>query len=222
MWNIRSAADLVVPTFICLISALIANSGAQAQTATDANDSKRVQVLQIREASAAKQSSVTKSKSAATPTKKKVVQRNTIRQTGAAANEGVPSEFSNKNMPVQSTLAQNNTPALSTEQTGILAVGNRAVAIASSPGEDNNVSLSAANFLGSKDDPTANGLAIGNPPARDPHAIADAKQASIGQIAAGSGSFSPMSQVLATLSGAMLAAAFGWYLISSSRRGAFG
>ena len=46
MGNVRSAADFVVPAFVFLISALIANSGAQAQTTSNAGDSKRVQVLQ--------------------------------------------------------------------------------------------------------------------------------------------------------------------------------
>ena len=90
MWNPRSAAHHVVPAFICLISLLIA-VGAHAQTATtDASDSKRVQVLQIQEASATNENSIKKSKSAATPAKKKVVKRKTHGQTKATANEDAP------------------------------------------------------------------------------------------------------------------------------------
>jgi hypothetical protein len=225
MWNLRSAAHHVVPAFICLISTLIVG-GAHAQTATDASDSKRVQVLQIREASATKESSVKKSKSAATPAKKKVVQRNTVRQTKAAANEGAHApgpQLPNPNTPVESAMAvvapatpaQNDSLTLSAEQTGTFAVGDRAVALASSSGEDNNVNLSAA-------DPSASALAIGNPP----HAIADAEQTPGAQMDAeqvpSSSSSSPLSQASATLSGALVAAAFGWYLVSSSRRRASG
>jgi hypothetical protein len=83
----RRSSD--VPSADCLISTLVVG-GAHAQTATDVSDSKRVQVLQIREASATKQSLVKKSKLAATPSKKKAVQRNIVRQTKAAANEGAP------------------------------------------------------------------------------------------------------------------------------------
>src|SRR6516165_5530887 len=167
----------VVPAFICLISLLIA-VGAHAQTATTgANDSKRVQILQIQEASTTNESSVKKSKSAATPAKKKVVRRKNHGQTKAAANEGAP----NPNAPVQyamaavapGTPAQNDTLMLSTEQTGTLAVGDRAVAFASSPGDDNIAGVSVANFMGTREDPSASALANGNPP----RSIADAEKA---------------------------------------------
>src|SRR5262245_57767031 len=61
--------------------------GAYSETVTDASDSKRVQVLQIRETSATNESSVKKSKTAAAPAKK-ASQRKTIRQNKAAASEG--------------------------------------------------------------------------------------------------------------------------------------
>jgi hypothetical protein len=78
-------------------------------------------------------------------------QRKTIRQNKAAASEGAP----DPNMLVQSAMAvvapatplQNDTLTLSAEQTGTLAVGDRAVATASSPDEDNNVGLSVANSV---------------------------------------------------------------------------
>ena len=217
MCTLRSAAHHVTPALICLISAFIAG-GAHAQTAADASDSKRVQVLQIREVGATNESSVKKSKTAATPAKKKVVQRKATRQTKAAANEGAIT-------PVQSAMAvvapatpaQNDTLTLSVEQTGTLAVGDRAVALASSPGEDDNVGLSLANYVGTREDPSASATAVGNPP----RAISDTEQTPGTQMAGQkvpSSKNSPLSQSLATLSGAMLAAAFSWYLVNSSRR----
>jgi hypothetical protein len=215
MWTLRSAAHYVAPAFICLTSTFIAG-GAHAQTAADASDSKRVQVLQIQEVRATNESSVKKSKTVATPAKKKVVQRKATRQTKAAANEGA-------NTPVQSAMAvvvpatpaQNDPLALSAEQTGTLAVGDRAVALASSPGEDNNVGLSLANYVGTREDPSS--ATVGNPP----RAISDTEQTPGTQMAGQkvpSSKNSPLSQALATLSGAMLAAAFGWHLVNSSRR----
>ena len=216
MWTLRSAAHYVAPAFICLFSTFVAG-GAHAQTATDASDSKRVQVLQVQEVSATNESSVKKSKTAATPAKKKLAQRKTTRQTKAATNEGA-------NTPVQSAMAvvvpvtpaQNDTLALSAEQTGTLAVGDRAVALASSPGDDNNVGLSLANYVGTREDPSS-AIAVGNPP----RAISDTEQTPGTQMAGQkvpSSQNSPLSQALAMLSGAMLAAAFGWHLVNSSRR----
>jgi hypothetical protein len=225
MWTLRSAAHHVAPAFICLISTLIVG-GAHAQTAADATE--RVKVLQIREASATNVSSVKKSKTAATPAKKKVVQRKTTGQTKAAANEGARSpeaQLPNPNTPVQSAMAAgapvtpapNDTLTLSAEQTGTLAVGDRALALASSAGDDNNFGLSGANYVENRENRSASALASGNLPG----AIPDAEQTPGAQMAerqARSSSGSPLSQALATLSGAMLAGAFGWYLVSSSRR----
>jgi hypothetical protein len=227
MWNLRSAAHHAAPAFICLISTLIAG-GAHAQTATDASDTKRIQVLQIREASATNDSSVKKSKTAATPAKKKVVQRKTIRQTNAVATEDPHAAETQLPSPntVQSTTAvvtpatpaQNDTSTLFAEQTGTLAVGDRPVALVSSS-EDINVGLSHANSVGTREDQSASAVAIGNPP----RAIADIEQTPGAQtVGRQVPSNSPLSQSLATLSGAMVAAAFGWYLVSSSRRRAFG
>jgi hypothetical protein len=139
---------------------------------TDASDSKRVQVLQVQEVSATNESSVKKSKTAATLAKKKVAQRRTTRQTKAAANEGANTPLqSAMAVVVPATPAQNDTLALSAEQTGTLAVGDRAVALASSPGEDNNVGLSLANYVGTREDPSS-AIAVGNPP----RAISDTEQ----------------------------------------------
>jgi hypothetical protein len=213
MGKVRSASDRVIPAFILLISALIADSGAQAQIAANPNDSNRVKVLEIREASDSKASSVKRHKSAAAPANKKVVLRNTARHGRATTNEVASRQLSNSNMLVEpaisvdanATSAQNDTPGLSPEQTGTAAVDTHGAALASSFGEDNNVGL------------------VGNPR----RAIADAEQAPNAEIAAGEhkpsegSKSSSQSQVLATLSGAMLAGAFGWYLLGSSRRRAF-
>ena len=56
-WSVRSVGDRVVPAFCCLILTLVAG-GAQAQTAIDATDSKRVQVLQIKDGTATKEGAV--------------------------------------------------------------------------------------------------------------------------------------------------------------------
>ena len=199
MWSVRSLGDRVVPAFCCLILTLIAG-GAQAQTATDATDSKRVQVLQIKDGTATKEIAVKKPKSASAH-KKKVAHRNNLSQTKAAANEAAT--------PAQDI----STPAA--EQTGTLGVADRVVAFASSPGDNNDVGLSVANQVGAIGEP-ASALAVVNPP----RANVDAEQSSTNQmlgpqVLTGG---SPLSQALATLSGGMVAAAFGWFLVSSSRR----
>ena len=219
MWNLCSTARHVVPTFICLISPLIA-VGAHAQTVNNAGDSKHVEVLQIQEASATNESSGKKSKPAVTPAKKKLVKRKPHGPIKAAANEAT----SNPNTPVQSTMATvapgtsaNDPITLSTEQTGTLAVGDRAVAFAFSPGEDNSAGLSVANFIGTREEPLGSALGNGNPA----RLIGDVEKAFATQTAGRqvpSSRDSPLSQSLATLSGAMLAAMFGWYLVASSRR----
>ena len=185
--------------FVSSLRSLLAE--AQAQKATDASDSKRVQVLQIKEGTAAKEIAVRKPKSAATHAKKKGAHRNDFSQTKAATNEVTP--------------AQNDISSPAAEQTGTLGVGDRVVAFASSPGDNNDVGLSVANQVGAIGEPTS-APAVGNPP----RANVDAEQASTNQmlgpqVLAGE---SPLSQALATLSGAMVAAAFGWFLVSSSRR----
>jgi hypothetical protein len=217
MWTLRSAAYHVAPAFICLLHMFIAG-GANAQTASDASDSKPVQVLQIREVGGTNESAVKKSKATAMPAKKKVAQRKTAKPTKAAANEGA-------NTPVQSAIAaaalpmpaqNDDTLVPSAEQTGTLAVGDRAVAFASSPGEDN-VGLSVANSVGTREDPAASAIAVGN----QPSAISDTERTPgtpVAEQKAPSSKNSPLSRSLAMLSGAMLAVAFGWYLVGSSRR----
>jgi len=221
MWNRRSAAHHVVSAFICLISTLFA-VGAHAQTAADASDTKRVQVLQIREAGVTNVSSAKKSKTAAMHAKKQAVQRRTNRPTEAAANEdahAAGAQIPDPNGPVQSTMAvvapatpaQNDGLALSTEPTGTLAVGDHAVALATSLGDDTAGGFSTANYVGRREDQSASALTLEN----RPRAGADAEHSPgaqmVGPQVPARGS-SPLSQWLVTLSGAMLAAVFGWYL----------
>jgi hypothetical protein len=62
------------------------------------------------------------------------------------------------------TPARNDTLTPSTEQTGTLAVRDRAVAFASSPGGDNIAGLSVGNYSETKEGSSASVLASGNPP----------------------------------------------------------
>jgi hypothetical protein len=103
-----------------------------------------------------------------------------------------------------------------TEQIGTLAVGDRAVAFASSAGEDTIAGLSVANSMGTGEGPS--GSALGNE--TQPRFVGDAEKAFAPQtveLQVPSNGKSLLSQSLATLSGAILAAAFGWYLVRSSR-----
>ena len=134
MWSIHSVGDRVVPAFCCLIFTLIAGVG-QAQTASDAPDSKRAQVLQITEGTPTKEIALKKHKSAAAHAKKKVAHRNNLSQTKAPTSEAAP--------PGQNDIS---TPAV--EQTGTLAFADRLVAFASSAGDENDVGLSVANYVG--------------------------------------------------------------------------
>ena len=126
------------PAFCCLHLTLVAG-GAQAQTAIDATYSKRVQVLQIKEGTATKESAVKKPKSGIRH-KKKVAHRNNLSQLKAPTSEAAP--------PAQNDIS---TPAA--EQTGTLAFGDRLVAFASSAGDDKDVGLSVANYVGTPGEP---------------------------------------------------------------------
>jgi hypothetical protein len=192
--------DRVVPAFCCLILTLVAG-GAQAQTAIDATDSKRVQVLQIKEGTATKESAVKKPKSASAH-KKKVAHRNNLSQLKAPTSEAAP--------PAQNDIS---TPAV--EQTGTLAFGDRLVAFASSAGDENDVGLSVANYVGTPREP-ASALAVEHaPPAK-----IDARQSPASQMPGWqlSTDGSTLSQALATLSGAMVAASVCCFFVRSSRR----
>src|ERR1700722_17187090 len=108
MANLRSEAGLVVPTALCFVAAVFANSGARGQTTIAASPSKRVEVLRIVEAI-----STTRSQSKGTLGKKKLVLRKAARHTRAVAHRLAPTT-----VPAP---AQNDSPRISTEQTGELA-----------------------------------------------------------------------------------------------------
>lgn len=203
MWSVRSMGDRVVPAFFGLIFALIAG-GAQAQTATDGSDRGRVQVLQIKEGTATntKEIAVKKPKSATAHAKKKAAHRNNLNQAKAATNEAT-------------TPAQDDTSKPAAEQTGTLGVGEHVVALASPPGGENDVGLSATNYVVAKEEPTSAPTIDNAPRANVDAERALASQMPGSQVPTGG---SRLSQGIATLSGAMVAAAFGWFLVSLSRR----
>jgi len=224
MWNRRSAGS-VVPALVYLITTLVACS-ADAQTATDAITSKQVKVLQIQEASGTKESSVKKAKSGATHAKKKVAKHLRVTPAVAETNEEEPAP--NPNTRIQSAMAvvaptppaaQTDTLTPSAEQTGTLAVGDRAVALASSLGEDDNIDLSIANSAGTRGNSPASAPVLENSPTAN---IEQTPGTQMAQQWMSPSSTSPLSQALATLSGAVVAAALGWYLIKSRRKHAFG
>jgi hypothetical protein len=196
MWSVRSVGGRVVPAFCCLILTLIVG-GAQAQKAIDATDSKRVQVLQIKEGIATKEIAVKKPAH-----KKKVAHRNNLSQTKAPTSEAVP--------PAQDDIS---TPAA--EQAGTLSFGDRLVAFASSAGDDNDVGLSVANYGGTPREPASALAVVTTPPANIDAGQSPASQM-LGLRLSNGGS--PLSQALATLSGALVAAAFGWFLVRLNRR----
>jgi hypothetical protein len=97
MWNCRFASQHVVLVFICLIFPFVI-SGAHAQTAAEPTGDKRIQVLEIRDASAPSESLVNKPKAAS---KKKVAKRKSHVEVKAAASEGAP----DLKISLQSTMA---------------------------------------------------------------------------------------------------------------------
>ena len=214
MRNIRFSAELVAATLF-LSAGFIADRAAQAQTTHNPSDAKRVQVLQIVEAGSAGERSAKKSRSAAAAVKKKVVARNRVGRTRPTAPEATPEQITNPVRSGESTMSldgraapeQNSVAFSSSEQIGVLAFGDRAVAFAALTGDQDNIGFTRNDLLGVKKAPATAG------PVTETSALPNvdlARQAD--------GSPSPIPLVLATLSGAMLTSGFGWYLISSSRR----
>lgn len=206
MGNVRSAAGLVAAS-VFLSAAFIDNCAAQAQATGNASEGKRVQVLRIVEVDSA--SPVKKAKSAATAMKKKVVVRNPVRHQPTARDAALKQVTSGE-PPAENTSAIDEIVApeqngVAAEQTGIPSFGDRALAFAAFPGEGDNIGLPVGRTT---ETPASSGPNISHPTL-----IADE---AVGQLG---GSSSPVAQVLATLSGAMVAGGFGWYvMIASSRR----
>src|SRR5262249_43181134 len=106
-----------------------------------------------------------------------------------------------------SVAAEHNGVAFSSsEQTDVLAFGDRAVAFAAFTGGEHNIGFTRNDLLEITKTPATDG------PATETSALPNV------YLRQAEGSPSPMPVVLATLSGAMLTSGFGWYLISSSRR----
>jgi hypothetical protein len=201
MGNIRSAAGLVAAS-VFLSAAFIDNCAAQAQATGNASDGKRIQVLRIVEVGSA--SSVKKAKSAATAVKKKVVVRKPIRHT-QPQRQVTSTEPSAENTSAIDGIEATEQNGVAAEQTGVLSFGDRVIAFAAFPAEGDNIELPVGRAT---ETPASSGPNISNPTL-----IADE---AVGQLGA---SYSLVAQVLATLSGAVVAGGFGWYvMIISSRR----
>jgi len=209
----RCSAELVAATLF-LIAAFLVDRAAQAQTINNTSDGKRVQVLRIVEAGSAKAHSVKKAKSSAAILKKKVA-RNRVGHTSPTAPDGTPEQIINPVRPGESATSVDSSVApeqysvafASSEQTGVLAFGDRAVAFASFTGDENNIGFTRNDLLGVKKIPATAG------PVTETSALPD------GELARqADGSASPIPLILATLSGAMLTSGFAWYLIRLSRR----
>jgi hypothetical protein len=245
MTRIRSGAEFLA-AIVYLAATLGAIGAGQAQTTANAGEGKRVQVLQIVEANSHKESSIKRSKSAATSVKNKAVPRKTAGRTRSRKADGAAMQLSDPNTPIESATAdtskhgsgantneqvgqattnstkttaaldsatpvQENIATPSTEQAEEHALDDDPVALGSFVGQGNNVFASAQNvnitlptddLLGaSSPDQSANG--------------SGARNTGPSQVA---GTSSLMSQLVAMLSGGMLAAAFGWILVKPGRR----
>jgi hypothetical protein len=206
--TLRSGACHVGAVFIFLISTLMI-CGVHAQTAADTSGNKRVQVLEIRDATASGESPVSKTKPVAS--KKKVAKRKSHGDVKAAASEEPPQS----NLPVQSARASvapvntagNEAQQPSAEQTGILSV-----AFTSVPGTEN-TGLSVGNSDTSAQQPPARALADGNSPRSMPDGSADQAARQVR-----SNGNTPLAQSAAMLGGATLAAVFGWFLVGPGRK----
>jgi type IV secretory pathway VirJ component len=210
MRNIRCPADLVAATLFLSV-AFIADRTAQAQTTNNGSDGKRIQVLQIVEAGSAKAHSTKKANSSAATPKKKVAARNTIKQIRLTAPDPTPTNTNpqaESALPVDAstTPAHDNIERSSSQQTDVLAFGDRAVVFASFTGDESNIGLTRNDLLRVTQIP-----AIARP-VTETSALPNVDL--VRQVDGGS---SPMPQVSATLSGVMLAGGFCWYLISHSR-----
>jgi hypothetical protein len=214
MGFIRSATDLVAVTFF-LSGALIANCAAQAQTTGAPRDGKRIQVLQIVEARSAKASSVKKFRFAAAAVKKKLTTPDPIGRAGPTAADVAPKQKTTSEPMAESALAvdksvvveQNSVARSLLEQIDTLTVDDRAIAFASFSREDDNISPAVSETVAATANRDVDDAVVDN---ATNMADRDAPQSPVR---------SPLiSPVMATLSGALLACGFGWYLVSSSGR----
>lgn len=212
MGNFRVSAALALAF---LAAAVVASSSVQAQPWDTATASKRIQVLRIVEASTA-----TRPQSPNTSAKKKLALKKTIRQMRGVSKRPPPTHLADPDPPVQpastsarTTPTADDIPERSTVETG------HTVEFASSFGEDDSAGVLAS----TQDGPDKNGAAIANVP----RLIAAGREAYILEVT-GQTQIAPTSsnnsilQIIATLGGAMVACAFGWYLVKSSPRHAFG
>jgi hypothetical protein len=202
MGNTRS--DFVAATLL-FSAALVAN--CQAQTPGNASEGKRIQVLRIVEVGSVQATSVKRSRSAGTITKKKVAGRNPVgRPLPIVPDAAKQIENPGSSIPVAESPApeENNSIQPSMEQTEILAFNDRAVAFASFSNEGDNIGSLTEDVLRATESRAVHGSLIEKP------MIAD-------QEASQSGARSPsIYHVLAIFSGAILA---GFGLITSREGG---
>ena len=206
MGIVRSAANPLAATFL-LSTALIANCTAQAQTIGNAGGSKRILVLHIVEVGSAKATSIKKHRWAIAAAKKKVVGRNLAGRTESAAVDATLMQPPSTDLIAENALAvhENVTPlqsriaVSSSEPIDTLSFDDRAVTFSSFSSE-RDISAAANETVAA----TAN---------RDvATSIADRETQ---QSPVRSPTISP---VMASVSGALLACGFGWFLVRSSGR----
>lgn len=206
MGIVRSAANPLAATFL-LSTALIANCTAQAQTIGNAGGSKRILVLHIVEVGSAKATSIKKHRWAIAAAKKKVVGRNLAGLTESAAVDATLMQPPSTDLIAENALAvhENVTPlqsriaVSSSEPIDTLSFDDRAVTFSSFSSE-RDISAAANETVAA----TAN---------RDvATSIADRETQ---QSPVRSPTISP---VMASVSGALLACGFGWFLVRSSGR----
>jgi hypothetical protein len=198
-----------------LSAALIANFTAQAQTIGNAGGGKRIQVLHIVEVGSAKATYIKKHKWAIAPVKKKVVRRNPIGATESAAVDATSVEPTSTDLTAENALAvhESETPAQnriatpSSELIDTQAFDDRAVAFSSFSSERDDVGPAVNETVAAAANRDINDAIVEkatNMAQRETH------QSTVRSR--------PVSPVMATVSGALLACVFGWYLVSSSGR----
>jgi hypothetical protein len=213
MGIVRSTANPLAATFL-LSTALIANCTAQAQTIGNAGGSKRILVLHIVEVGSAKATSIKKHRWAIAAAKKKVVGRNLVGRTVSAAVDATLMQPPSTDLIAENALAvhENVTPlqsriaVSSSEPIDTLSFDDRAVTFSSFSSE-RDISAAANETVAA----TAN-RDVDDAIVKNATSIADRETQ---QSPVRSPTISP---VMASVSGALLACGFGWFLVRSSGR----
>jgi hypothetical protein len=211
MRNFRSSANPLAAMFL-LSAALIANYTAQAQTIGNAGGGKRIQVLHIVEVGSAKATSIKKQRWAIGAAKKKVVGRNLVGRTESAAVNATPIQPTSTDLMAENAVAVHESVApvqnrIASEPIATLSFDDRAVAFSSFSSERDDISPAVNETLAAATNRDVNGAIV--------EKATNMAHRETQQSPVRSRSVSP---VMATVSGALLACGFGWYLVSSSGR----